>query len=465
MSDSSLAAGAGRRLTQDGDSSVRHLGQARLIALSAYWVSIGYLWQALGTLVIPFLIERFVGVAHQGLALSVLEGIGTLLAVIWQPLCGMWSDGFSSRYGRRYPFMFVGTASDLVFLFFMALAGAFWWLAVAYLLLQASSNSAQAPYQGLLPDVVPEDERAQASGYYGVANLVGILTGTVVAGIVLGKAGVGASLFTCGAVLVIGLVITAAWIREPQHMERREKRSPASDFFIPLRNRPFFLLTLSRLFILMGIVGIQSFTLFFFTDAFFPHDASRAISSTYTLVGLVVFVALLVTWPAARLSDITGRRPMIVASGLVSAAGNIGLIFSHSVLMIPAFLLDPAARILHVPDFAAQAAFMGLFIGLGFGAFLSVDWVFLMDYVPAEKAALFMAFSNVATAGSGIVARFAGGFLLDFGDAHGKVFALPAGYPLIFAVFAAWMVIGSLVIAFIPEGRANPRKMAPSVPG
>ena len=50
---------------------------------------------------------------------------------------------------------------------------------IFYFLLQTASNTAQGPYQGLLPDVVPPEQRGEASGYYGVANLVGILAGTV----------------------------------------------------------------------------------------------------------------------------------------------------------------------------------------------------------------------------------------------------------------------------------------------
>src|SRR5206468_3797867 len=82
-----------------------------------------------------------------------------------------------------------GTAGDLLFLTGIALAGSYWWIVLFYFLLQFASNTAQAPYQGLLPDVVPETQRGEASGYYGVANLVGIAGGTVAAGLLLAHFG------------------------------------------------------------------------------------------------------------------------------------------------------------------------------------------------------------------------------------------------------------------------------------
>ena len=57
-------------------------GLRELSLLSIYWVAIGWLWNALGAQVLPPVIARMVGNAHKGTALSVLEGFGTLVAVV-----------------------------------------------------------------------------------------------------------------------------------------------------------------------------------------------------------------------------------------------------------------------------------------------------------------------------------------------------------------------------------------------
>jgi MFS family permease len=432
-----------------GPAGRRALGQLDFALLSVYWVAIGYLWQSLGTLLIPDLVQSMVGSAAKGRALSVLEGIGTLMAVGWQPLAGAISDRTRSRWGRRRPFIAVGTLGDVIFLTGLALAGSYLPLLVFYLLLQAASNTAQGPYQGLLPDVVPQSQRGQASGYYGLANLLGILLGTVGAGFIQAHFGRPAAFASIALLLALTALLTLTLVpdRAPADAPRFDSARAAvrATFGAPVRQPDFLWLLASRVFILMGIVGIQSFALFYFSDVFFHGDSRRAVTATYTLLGLVILLAIGATWPAARLSDRIGRRPLICAGGLTAGAGLLALVFSHYQLL-PSALLDGPAAWLGVPAAAVQVTYVGVLVGLGLGAFMSVDWALIMDVIPLREAGLFMGFSNIATAGSGIIARFIGGFTLDFFNARGPILGLPGGYPVIFAVFATWLFAGSLLI-------------------
>ena len=65
-----------------------------------------------------------------------------------------------------------------------------------------------------------------------------------------------------------------------------------------------------------------------------------------------------------------------------------------------------------------------------------------------------MGFSNIATAGSGIIARLSAGWLLDHFNAGPRIFGLPGGYPVIFSIFVAWMVIGALAVLRVREPRS-----------
>ena len=404
--------------------------------LSIYWVAVGYLWQSLGVLVIPALVQQMVGDAHKGTALAVLEGIGTLMAVVWQPLVGAFSDRVRTPWGRRRPFIAIGTLGDAVFLVGLALSGSYLPLLVFYFLLQAASNTAQGPYQGLLPDVVPEAQRGQASGYYGLANLLGILFGTVGAGLIHAHFGAPAAVLSAAVFLVVTAAVTLVAVREPHLPPAAEPVSALglvrATFTTPLANRDFCWLMASRLLVLMGVVGIQSFALYFFTDTYFGHDRTRAVSATTVLLGTVIVVGILCTWPAAWLSNRTGRRPMVAAGGLLGAAGTLLLVFSNRLT-----LGDGMA---HLP---LSVTVSGLLVGTGFGCFISVDWAFITDVIPRSQAGLFMGFSNIATAGSGIIARFVGGILLDHFNAGPPILGLPGGYPVIFLVFFSWLVLGS----------------------
>jgi MFS family permease len=438
--------------------SSRRLRHVDFVILALYWVAIGYLWQSLGTLILPMIVREMVGPANQGTALSVLEGIGTVMAVVWQPMMGAISDRSRSRFGRRRPFIFGGTVADVVFLAGLALAGSYWVLVIFYFLLQTASNTAQGPYQGLQPDVVPEEQRGTASGYYGLSNLVGILTGTVVAGLIVNTAGRPAAFTSIALLLVVTMLITVLLVpdrvRATQAGFETVGEVVHSTFTTPLRYPSFMWLMGSRLLILMGVVGIQSFTFFFFSDAFFKGDSHAATTATTAVVGIVVLLAILVTWPAARLSDRIGRRPLIVIGGLIASAGTLVLLFA-GYQWVPGVLLSPLAGLLGLPDLAAQTLLAGILVGAGLGSFLSVDWAFITDVIPRDQAGLFFGFSNIATAGAGVIARFLAGRLLDTFNAGPPVLNLPGGYPVIFGVFVVWLLSGTLLILKVPEKRTT----------
>jgi len=433
----------------------RHLNYLDFIVLSLYWVAIGYLWNSLTALILPDLIIQLVGRAHEGLAASFLKSLGTAVAIIWQPIVGGISDRTVTRWGRRRPFIVAGTAGDLLFLVGIALAGNYWWLVVCYFVLQFSSNTAQAPYQGLLPDVVPNDQRAEASGFYGIANLVGIASGTVGAGLLLGHFGRGVAVASIIVVLVTTMVVTVALVPDraaPAEGQFRDARELfAKTFVVPFRNRAFLWLMASRLLIFMGFGGLQNFAFFYFDNVFFHNDRKATALAASTLLGISIAVAALVTWPASRLSNRTGRKPLIMGAGLLGAVGSLVLVFSHF-MWLPAGLLAPLAQFLKVPDLAAQATLTGVVIGLGLGTFFSVDWAFIQDIIPAHEGGLYMGFSNIATAGAGIIAVFIGGPLLDAFNAGPRLLGLPGGFPVVFGLFAVWFVVGSLSILKVPEG-------------
>jgi len=110
-----------------------------------------------------------------------------------QPMAGMLSDRNTSRWGRRRPYIFGGVLFNLIFLLIVGLTPslfgsntdelsqgllgyntAFIVLVIGIVLLQISSNTTQAATQGLIPDLVSEDQRGRASGVKAVMELLPI---------------------------------------------------------------------------------------------------------------------------------------------------------------------------------------------------------------------------------------------------------------------------------------------------
>src|SRR5207244_12231529 len=182
----------------------------------------------------------------------------------------------------------------------------------------------------------------------------------------------------------------------------------------------------------VGFAGVRNFAFLCFDNVFFHRNGKAAALAASPLLGLSIGVAALVTWPASRLSQRTGRRPLIFAAGLFGAAGTLVLVFSHY-RWVPEALLSPLGHFLRVPELAAQGTLTGLVVGLGLGVFFSVDWAFIQVIIPPNEGGLYMGFSNIATAGAGIIAVFIGGPILDTFNAGPRLLGLPGGFPVVFA--------------------------------
>ena len=446
------------------------LNLRRLVLLSLYWVAIGYLWNSIGAQVIPPLVRGFVGQAHEGTALSILESTGTLIAVVWQPVIGALSDRTLLAWGRRRPYIGAGAIGSAVFLVLMAFVGSYFWLFVVYFGLQLASNTAQGPYQGLMPDVVPEKDFGRASAFYGLGNLVGTLIGFLVVGVFASHGRYDLALYSMGVMLLSTMLLTVALVPDRVKPDRglklRLSEITLGTFKIsPRRHGSFLWLMVSRLLILMGIVGLETFSNFFFKDVFYPGsgkalDNSANAATTY-LLAIIVLCALLISYPAARLADRIGRKPVVFACGVVGAAGTMGLIFAHYSLL-PAAITSPIASLLHVPSGLAQVLCFGVLIGLSAGAFLSVDWAFTVDLIPKAEAGRFLGFANIATAGSGIIARFIAGPILDHFNAGAPILGTLGGYPVVFGLFCFFFLAGSLTVLPVRESRRSARPAAAS---
>lgn len=151
-------------------------------------------------------------------ALGFLSSAGLVVAILVQAAAGLLSDRSTARWGRRRPFILTGTLLDMVFLFLIGLAGLYWknyWLLfAAVLLMQFSSNIAHGALQGLIPDLVPEDQRCRASGVKAMFELLPvILVGLTIARIV--EKNTWLAIFAVMASLFLGMLFTLPVREQP----------------------------------------------------------------------------------------------------------------------------------------------------------------------------------------------------------------------------------------------------------
>jgi MFS family permease len=413
-----------------------------MLVLSAFWFAIAYTMQPLGGNIIPLLVARFTHpmTAHLGpiafpldvnTYVSVLDTVGAAFAIVWQPAIGAISDASRFALGRRRPFIAIGVIGDIIFLTLIALVTSYWALLLVYVLFQMASNTAQGPYQGMLPDQVPPDQRGEASGYYGLMNMVGTIVGFLVVGaLLIPTHHVRLAILTlpvviaiAGALVIFGVPDRRRTSSSSQPLGRSVLLSVAID---TKRYRDFAWLMVSRLFFLMAPVGIGTYAFNFIRYTFNYSEGKASLYASALQATILVFAAVL-CMTAGFLAERYGKKRLIAAACVIGALGSSLLIFAPSLPWILGF---------------------GLIVGVSLGIFLSVDWAFMTDLIPKAEAGRYMGVSNIATASAGLIARPILGPIID---AFNNNRTSAVGYRVMFGIVTGFFVIALLTLRPVRE--------------
>jgi len=365
----------------------------RAARFNVYTISLAALWTPLGTVLLQQRVSDLTSPGSRDSALGVITFAGITVAAITQPIAGRLSDQ-APFPDRRRPFILAGTALDLVFLALFWWAPGFFWLFGAYLLLQLSSNLAQAAFQALIPDLMRPEERGMASGVKNGYDLLGSVVGLAGVGVLLG-AGLGAegALLFIGALLAVGAFLSVWWVPPvpplPSDARSEMTRRPMSPwtlleaFRLDVRRHSLFALTMtSRFLFLLGMYPAQRFLLYFLE---LRYSLAQTGVVALFLLGLVLLGAVAAV-ASGVLSDRFGRLGSLRMGVVLGAAGLVGVAFT------------PSLQLLLIP---------GALLAVGVGTFQAVSWALLADLIPRGQEARFYGLSNLATAGA---SAFAGLF-------------------------------------------------------
>lgn len=443
----------------DGSAEVQrtgiHLPWRQLFVMSVYWFGIQAIWggyETFGQEQVKFM----VGEESKGLAIGLIESLGAMMALVVQPTAGVISDYTSTRWGRRKAYILVGSVMDVIFLAGLALIaipspGTDWdgqALATTqtivlylgfYLCLQFSSNMAQGPFQGYLPDLVPEHQVGAASTLVGIMKPLGLIGGALIM-ITLGiENGLwGLALVLIGLIELTLATITFLYVREGPTGKPRNGRSwwsigTEAWGLDVVKERSFLLMTIVRFLVLMG-TGIFINVQLYYLEALGYEGEERA---PWAFAGSVLGVttAVIAAAIATPLSDRTGRKPIIWAAIAIAATG--------------------IALLAAAPD--VQLALVGIaLMGLGTGGYLAVDWALMTEVIPLSSSGRFMGLANVANSLATPVGLVLAGITIDYFTRTGNIDLGPrAGVAL-----GIPMLIGAALVLIGVHPRRDPRLAA-----
>src|SRR5580704_459214 len=247
--------------------ATQRLGYRRLAALNAFWFGGGAHWQPISISLLP-VGAMLVSARSPELVVGRATAAGGIFAMLVPLVAGYLSDRTSSRWGRRRPWMVIGTAFNVIGLGLLAFAGSPAMVVAAYVFVQASNNAASAAYAGVIPDVVPAAERGRASGLLGTMNQVGTVVGVGLVGVVLAELGSNRRGIVAGyAVIVVivlaSLLISVRAIHEPPSNFRHERsaRRTAPTPMMAIAGAAFVICLMAVLTVLVFSIGAVAWVL------------------------------------------------------------------------------------------------------------------------------------------------------------------------------------------------------------
>lgn len=413
----------------------RKLSFADHLSISSFWFSTNFLWGAMLILMLPSQVKLLAKAYHQDHheLLGYTVGLTAIVALLVPLFTGPLSDRCASAWGRRRPFIAFGiVAQGLSLLGMMAgvliLNLPLFFLSLVFL--QFGNNVATGAYSGVIPDLVPEDQRGTASGFMAIMTQLGTLSGVVIVGALLGGAPVTLQYLVLIGVTTAVAMITLVGLKEtplPYAPPRLEWGPYLRSLADPLKSRDFLWVWITRALVMLGFYSVQPFVQYYLADVIRLPDAEK---KTPIVLLLVLVGALASGYLGGVISDKVGRKRVVYASTMIIAVMAIGLAFCRT-----------------LPQVVAVA----MLLGVGYGAYISVDWALGTDVLPSHTdAAKDMAVWHISmTLPMSIGPLVAGRLLFLFGAAsaaEGAVRASDSAYMALFVFAAFCFLLGGVLL-------------------
>lgn len=477
--------------------------------INAYWLGINIASGVITPLLLPYLVLLFMPEDQKNTYLANVRVIGLAVAMLVQPLAGMLSDRNTSKYGRRRPFIFVGTIGNIVFLSLIGMTpllmnsasqGAFQTstgfttayigLLIGIVLLQISSNISHGALQGVIPDLVPENQRGQSSGVKAVLELLPVFLVLFIGPLVdKGLVGVVVAIIAVG--FLVTMVITLIAAKETPLTEKPTEsiREPflrlvaLTAIFVGITRIALWFVSASGRYLgargtsvemqvaLVGLAGLIAMAGSIFIGVYFGawvgigKQARSQTSFIWWVVNRLMFLAAvgsiqgfaqyflrdvlqlpnaatmttvllavvaLFLMPSAifggKLADKWGKKKLVRYAGLIAFTGTVILLFSRNMPMV---------------------IVSGCVIGLGTGTFMASNWALGTDLVPRAQAGKYLGISNLAGAGAGIVGAGIGGPMADFFNKLQP----GLGYLVIFGIYGLLFLFSTVTLVKVKVER------------
>ena len=377
-----------------------------------------------------------------------------LMGMIVQPLVGKYSDRTWCRFGRRIPYLFLGSLIAIAVMcllpnagnFSFTFTGAMIFGLIALMLLDTSINMAMQPFKMLVGDMVGEEQKSKAysiqSFLVNAGGLVGFMFPFLFAWFGIANTApegqvpdtVKYSFYIGAAILILCVLFTTFKVKEMPPKEyaefhgidpdKKEEKTPSMLTLLKKAPSAFWTVGLVQFFCWAAFLYMWTYTNGAIADTVWGTTdvKSEGYQTAGNWVGILFAVQSVgsVLW-ALIIPKFRNIKTAYVVSLLVGAAGFASVFFIHDqYLLFVSFLL----------------------IGVAWAAMLAVPFTLLTNSLSGEHIGTYLGLFNGTICLPQIVAAACGGFILKMvGGAQVSMFI----------VAGVLLALGAVAVYFVKE--------------
>ena len=343
--------------------------QVGWLFIVVYGMAYTGLWMALLPPILTGLTMRVheLDPAHATASLSLVVGVGALIALLSNPFFGRLSDRTTSRFGMRRPWLIMGALGGVVGLAVIATAVSVPQLLLGWCITQLAYNAELAALAAIFADRVPAPQRGTVSGMVGISLPLGMISGTF---LMQALAHSTLAMFLVAAVMALISACMLVWLLPDQRLPAMARSSYGwrellgSYWINPLRFPDFGWAWSSRFLLYAGIAVLMTYQGLYLIHQLgcAPADVPRRIflSTLVQSCAVAIFSAV-----GGGLSDAMGKRKVFVSGAAVVYA---------LALLIVAFAAS-------YPWFLAGMAIAGA----AQGVYLAADLALVTEVLPQRE--------------------------------------------------------------------------------
>lgn len=393
--------------------AARPARQVGWLFIVVYAMAYTGLWMALLPPILTGLTMRVRELApqHATGSLSLVVGVGALMALFGNPFFGRLSDRTTSRFGMRRPWLIVGALGGIGGLTIIATAVSVPQLLLGWCITQLAYNAELAALAAIFADQVPARQRGTVSGIVGISLPLGMIGGTF---LMQALADSTLAMFLVPAAVALVSTCILTWLLPDQRLAVAWRphygwREFLGSYWInPLRFPDFAWAWSSRFLLYAGIAVLMTYQ-----GLYLIHQLGCAPAE----VPHRIFLATLVQFCAVAIFSVLG-------GGLSDAVGRRKAFVSGAALVYALALLMVAFAASYTWFLASMAV-----AGIAHGVYLAADLALVTDVLPQREthAAGNLGIFNIANVmPQSLMPAVAPGILLASGGSYTALFVVAA---------------------------------------